>query len=100
MNKISEPCLSCILILAAIYFNVLIAVVMPEQLLNVINSPLALLAKKLVDNTTFYLVFTLGEITNTSSKKFFIWKSANFADSYWFLYNDKLSLHETNTLKQ
>ena len=99
MNKILKPSIGRIFILITVHFNVLVMSVMSEQLLNVINSPLITLVKKLVNVLTFYLVFALGEVTTVSSKKFFIWKSANFADSYWFLYNDKLSLHETNTLK-
>lgn len=70
-----------------------------EQLSNTTNYPLAALASKIISSLTFYRVFLLGEVSNAASKAFFVWKSANFADSYWFIYNGKLNLHETNTFK-
>lgn len=70
-----------------------------ERLSNITNYPLVSLVSKLISNLTFYRVFLLGEVANATSKAFFVWKSANFADSYWFIYNDKLNLHETNTFK-
>lgn len=72
---------------------------MPEQLLNIQNTLAAKLINKLIDSFMFYITFFVKETEAFTFKNFFIWKSANFADSYWFLYNDKTSLHETTTLK-
>jgi len=38
----------------------------------------------------FYFNFILSELSRTSLN-FFVWKLANFSDSYWFLYDSKLS---------
>lgn len=72
---------------------------MSEQLLNIQNTVVAKLITKLVDIFTFYMMLFVKETELFSFENFFIWKSANFADSYWFLYNDKTSLHETTTLR-
>lgn len=47
----------------------------------------------------FYTGFIAKECVKISTGNLFVWKSANFADSYWFLYNDKNSLTETLVLK-
>lgn len=72
---------------------------MSEQLLNIKNIAVVKLITKLIDTFMFYVLFVTKETELLSFKNFFIWKSANFADSYWFLYNDKTSLHETTTLR-
>ena len=72
---------------------------MSERLLNIQNTVVAKLITKLIDTFMFYMMFVAKETELFSFKNFFIWKSANFADSYWFLYNDKTSLHETTTIK-
>lgn len=70
-----------------------------EQLLNIANSLPLKLITKLLDTFMFYAQFTLQETSTTSIRNFFVWKSANFADSYWFLYNDKKSLHDNTMIK-
>jgi len=72
---------------------------MSEQLLNIKNMTVVKLITKLIDTFMFYAMFFAKETELFSFKNLFIWKSANFADSYWFLYNDKTSLHETTTLR-
>lgn len=49
-------------------------------------------------NLTFYINFFLME-TFSISLYYFFWKSANFSDSYWFLYNNKLQHYDVNLLK-
>lgn len=70
-----------------------------EQLLNIKNTFCIRLVNKLIDNFMFYIALLVNELELMSFNKFFIWKSANFADSYWFLYNDKVSLHENIIIK-
>ena len=75
-----------------------------EQLLNLKTkfTGIATLLKLIItvsDLLTFYMGFLVQESIKLSTWNFFVWKSANFADSYWFLYNDKNSLNETTILK-
>ena len=78
---------------------------MLEQLLNlkyklIDNNTLVKLSITVFNLLSFYISFLVKESIKLSTWNFFVWKSANFADSYWFLYNDKNSLTETLTLKQ
>lgn len=70
-----------------------------EQLLNfkysILWKSIILVSKVFV----FYVRFAANELTNLSTQNLFVWKSANFADSYWFLYNDKSTLTNTVLLK-
>lgn len=72
---------------------------MSEQLLHIINNPLLKLVVKLLDMVTFYVGFMLRETLTLSNRRLFVWKSSNFADSYWFLYNDKTSLHDNTIIR-
>mgnify|MGYP005628924567 CR=1 FL=1 len=53
---------------------------------------------KFLLNLNFYINFFLME-TFSISLYYFFWKSANFSDSYWFLYNNKLQQYDVNLLK-
>lgn len=75
-----------------------------EQLLNLRSkllktSTLLKLNASATNLVLFYTSFLAQESLRLSNRNLFVWKSANFADSYWFLYNDKNSLNETLTLK-
>ena len=75
-----------------------------EQLLKFMskligNSLLFKLPVLIFDLTSFYIGFFVQESIKLTTRNLFVWKSANFADSYWFLYNDKNSLTETLILK-
>jgi hypothetical protein len=63
------------------------------------GSTLVKLSSTLLNLFSFYVSFLIQESVKLSTWNLFVWKSANFADSYWFLYNDKNSLNETLTLK-
>ena len=45
----------------------------------------------------FYVSFALDYFVRLSNQKLFVWKLANYADSYWFMFNSKRSnqTHET-----
>lgn len=69
-----------------------------ERLLNLKNNPtfifIITLSKMLANLLVFYTLFLVKELSLLSYQNLFLWKSVNFADSYWFLYNDKATLHE------
>ena len=49
------------------------------------------------DRLAFILTFVSAEFQLISTSSF-IWKSANFADSYWFLHAEKVNLLETSVV--
>jgi len=47
-----------------------------------------------------FLLNTASIVQFQFPQKFFLWKSSNYANSYWFLYDRKLSKITTSDLRQ
>ena len=70
-----------------------------EQLLILKNNFLYRFLTKVLNLVNFYIIFIIDELKSISIKNIFVWKSANFADSYWFLYNDKTTINTSYIIK-
>lgn len=53
------------------------------------------LVSKILLVIDFYVSFSLEYLVRISNQKLFVWKLANYADSYWFMFNSKRS-NQTN----
>ena len=57
------------------------------------------LIKKFTLASAFYLDFFVNNVSWLLKKTSFNWKVANYADSYWFMFNSKVVNHDSKLYK-